>query len=425
MAGHDGKKQARSATAGRRLLVGMGAGAGVFLAAAAMATGSAVTAAPAHADFEELLDPIIQPILTSLTDSIGAFDPAAALDLTNWTDSLLSSLSSLDTALPAAAESAAASAASAEPAASSTTGTYDIPLAIAENTEPTVGATVDGASTTLLVDTGSSGLVIPLTDLDGGSTNLFTELETLSSLGTPTSSGVSGFGSVDYYYLTYNETVDYTTTTGTLETQNVPVEVEVFSLPTSLSTTQEIDELFSNTAFQDFDASNDTTGILGIGDNVGGGAGESPIEAAGFTGVTVDEPQHELIVENSNPGAAYATLNASGSTVSGLTEKVTDGSSVVGSGTVTDDIDSGGVYGEIPESIAPNGVPNGDTITVYDGSTPLYSYTVENAGGNQLPNEPPTVVSGSSIDSGYEAFENNPVYIDYSNDTLSYDGLLN
>ena len=78
MAGHDGKKQARSAKAGRRLLVGMGASAGVFLAAAAMATGSTVTAAPAKADFEDLLDPIIQPLLTSLTDSICAFDPAAA-----------------------------------------------------------------------------------------------------------------------------------------------------------------------------------------------------------------------------------------------------------------------------------------------------------------------------------------------------------
>ena len=68
MAGHDRKKQVSSANVGRRLLVGMGASAGVFLAAAAMATGAPVTAAPAKADFEELLDPIIQPLLTSLTD---------------------------------------------------------------------------------------------------------------------------------------------------------------------------------------------------------------------------------------------------------------------------------------------------------------------------------------------------------------------
>src|SRR3984885_16169147 len=110
MAGRDGKKQARSAKAGRRLLVGMGAGAGVLFAAAVMAPGSTVTAAPAKADFEELLDPIIQPILTSLTDSIGAFDPAAALDLTSWSDSFLASLNSIDLALPSGAEPAAAAA---------------------------------------------------------------------------------------------------------------------------------------------------------------------------------------------------------------------------------------------------------------------------------------------------------------------------
>ena len=116
MAGRDGKKQARSANVGRRLLVGMGASAGVFLAAAAMATGSTVTAAPAKADFDALIDPIIQPILTSLTDSIAAFDPAAALDLTSWTDSFLASLNSIDLALPSAAEPAAAVAAASDAA---------------------------------------------------------------------------------------------------------------------------------------------------------------------------------------------------------------------------------------------------------------------------------------------------------------------
>src|ERR1700722_3435020 len=183
MAGRDGKKQARSAKGGRRLLVGMGASAGVFFAAAAMATGSAATA---KADFEDLLDPIIQPILTSLTASIGPFDTAAAVD-------------------PAAAVAAAASPA-ADPAAVST---VSIPITIAEDTEPTVGATVGGASTTLLVDSGSSGLVVPLTDLDGGSTNFLTELDTLFSLGSPASFGEGGYsGGVDYIYLTYDN-VDF------------------------------------------------------------------------------------------------------------------------------------------------------------------------------------------------------------------------
>src|ERR1700735_3544088 len=108
MAGRDRKKQAGSAKAGRRLLVGMGGSAGVILRAGAMATGSA---APAKADFEDLLDPIIQPLLTSVTDSLARFDPAAAADLTSWTDSLLASLNSIDVAAPAASESAFAAAA--------------------------------------------------------------------------------------------------------------------------------------------------------------------------------------------------------------------------------------------------------------------------------------------------------------------------
>src|SRR5271156_7078393 len=111
MAGRDGirgNNQSRNAKVRRRRIVIVGGVAGAFLAAAAMATGSAVTAAPAKADFEDLLDPIIQPILTSLTDSLAGFDPTAAADLTSWTDSLLASLNSLDVAAPAAADPGAA-----------------------------------------------------------------------------------------------------------------------------------------------------------------------------------------------------------------------------------------------------------------------------------------------------------------------------
>ena len=93
----------------------MGAGAWCLLRRSSDGDRLDVTAAPAKADFEDLLDPIIQPILTSLTDSLAGFDPAAATDLTSWTDSLLASLNSIDLALPSAAEPAAAVAAAAEP----------------------------------------------------------------------------------------------------------------------------------------------------------------------------------------------------------------------------------------------------------------------------------------------------------------------
>lgn len=440
MAGRDGREQTRKAGAGRRVLVGVGAGAGVILAAAAMATGSAITAPPAHADFEALIDPIIQPILSSLTDSISAVDPAAATDLTSWTDSLLNSLNSFDLALPSTGSALAAASTAAEPAAStnaavsSTSGTYDIPITMEATTEPTVQATVDGSSTTDLVDTGSSGLVIPWEDLGSSS-----ELSDLVALGLPNGIGVDGYsGGVNFIYLTYdNATVNYGGGLGT----TAPIDVEIFSWPTTLSSSETLQqyftELFDNGALTSFLSGNHVNGILGIGDynagflGVGASAGptESPLQAAGFTGVTVDLPQNQLIVSDSNPGTPIDMLSGAPTPSTNLTETVTDGSTVIGSATVSDNIDSGGVYGTIPASLAPSGgVPNGDTISVYDGSTLLYSYTVANDGGFQLPNESPEVLPASdtssgvtSIDSGYEAFLRAPVFIDYANDTLSFD----
>jgi hypothetical protein len=407
MAGHDGKKHARSAKVGRRMLVGMGAGAGVFLAAAAMATGSAVTAAPAHADFEELLDPIIQPLLTSLTDSIGAFDPAAALDLTSWTDSFLASLNSIDLALPSADSAVSAAATGAEPASSA--GSATIPIVMQEVTEPTVQATVDGADTSLLVDTGSSGLVIPYTDLGS---NYLTQLEALYALGTPTGISESGYsGGVDYLYLTYNN-VDVSYGNGALDTTNTPVEVEVYSWDPS-----NFFSYFTNSAFQDFLHGNDVTGILGIGDNTAGPASESPLAAAGYNSVLLDIPHNQMVIGGDNPLTGGTSLDGAPNIVSSLTETVTNSANhVVGTGTVTNDLDSGGVYGTIPSSIAGSGSLAGDTISVYDGNTLLYSYQVGTDSLNQ--SEAPTAVTGTSIDSGIKPFMDHEVYINYANDTM-------
>ena len=391
---------------GRRLLVGVGASAGVFLAAAAMATGSAVTAAPAHADFEELLDPIIQPLLSSFTDAISAVDPAAALDITSWTDSLLSSLSNIDLALPSTDSALAAAASGAEPAAVATSAPYDLPITLMEGTEPTVQAAVDGGSSLpVLVDTGSSGLVVPLTDI-AGSTNLLSEWETLLTLGSPSSFGESGYsGGVDYIYLTYNDLpVSYADGL----TTNGPVEVEVYSWDPS-----NFGSLFTNDAFQNFLYDNDSQGgILGIGDNVNGGAGTSPFDSYGSA--LVDLKHDQLIIGGPNSYQSLDSVANNGSTLTGLTETVTTSTGgTVGSATgIADDLDTGGVQGTIPIS----GVTAGDTITVKDGSTVLYSYTVPSGGV-------PVSTSGTSIDSGYYALVDHPLYIDYANDTTYIDSL--
>jgi hypothetical protein len=410
MAGRNGKQKS---AAGFGLI---GAGASVFFAAAALTTSSA---APASADFEDLLDPIIQPLLTSITDSVATFDPAAALDLTSWSDSLLASLNSLDVAQPGVEP--AATAATTGAVDSPTTGEYTIPLGLQNGNELSAYASIDGDSpTNLLVDTNYSGLVVPFTNFDGNSYNFFTELEHIYDLGVPVGLGESSYGGVDYLYLTYDGvSVDYTAlTNGEVNDliTNTPVEMEVYSWdPSNLGT------LFSNDAFQNLLTGDQVSGIMGIGQGTSESAGVSPLAGAGFTGVTVDDTPFALggglIVDDNNPFTAIATLPSVGSTpTSELYETVSNilGQNPVGT-TVTDTIDSAGGYGTIPASLAGNVEP-GDLITVYtsQGGTELYQYLVGD-------NEVPATASGTAIDSGVVPFFTEPIYLNYANDSVTFD----
>lgn len=395
MAGRASVKYARNAKA-RRCGVVAGGAVSAFVAAAAMATGSA---APAKADFETLIDPIIQPLLTSLTDSLAGFDPAAATDITSWTDSLLSSLNSFDLALPSVAEPAASGLA---PVADVTSSTYDLPITMALGTEPTVQAAVGDSTTSvpLLVDTGSGGLVVPESDL--GASNLF---QLFLQDGLPSSFGSSGYGgAVDYFYLTYdNLPVSYAdglTTSG-------PVDVEVYSWDPS-----NLGSLFTNDAFQSFLTGNGVSGILGIGENTAGPT-TSPFES--FGNVTVDI---------SNPGAGTGDLIVGGNPVTGTTLSgapiSTEYISINGGALekVSNDVDSGGVTGTIPSSLIPSsdynsatGLVNpGTTISLYSdsaGKDLLYTYQVTAAND-------PLVVSGSTMDSGVEPFLLGPISMEYT-----------
>jgi hypothetical protein len=397
MAGRDGKKMVVKAKARLGLL---GAGAGVFFAAAAMATGSAVTAAPARADLDALIDPIIQPIVSSLTESIAAFDPAAALDFTSWTDSLLSSLNAIDLAFPSIAEPAAAAANSTVESAALTGGT--VPLSLLEGTEPAVNASIDGGgSVPLLVDTGSSGLVIPYTDLGD---NWFTQLEHLFLLGFPTTYGVSGYsGGVEYVYGVYNSVpVDYLNADGsTALTTNGPVDVELFSWSTNPS------DIFEN--FQSFLQGNDVDGILGVGLNT---AGPTTSPFIDYGGVTVDIPGHELIVGEPTD-AGTATL--SGAPITGEWISINNGPAEL----VANDLDSGGVTGTIPSSYLSTAEYNSTTDLVNPGTKIafysdqaethlLYSYVVT------AENDPIVVSPGTSLDSGVEPFLLGPISLSYS-----------
>jgi len=293
----------------------------------------------------------------------------------------------------------------AEPAASTTiSGTGDIPITMQEGTEPTVLVSVDGSTPeATLVDTGSSGLLVPINDLS---------LTQLFDLGFPTGiNSVSFSGGIDAFYLEYNDAmVGYGD--GALTTTNTPLDVEFFSFPTSFSAGSPLD-------FQQFltdDAS--PGGILGIGSSGETGPGIGPFEAAGVSGVTVDlNPAGGELVVGSNAGTPIEpALNGAAIPTSNLTETVTNSSgTVIGSGSVSDDVDSGGVYGTIPSTIASN-VAQGDTISVYDGNTLLYQYLVGTDSFGT--NEAPTVTTGTAgatnaIDSGVEPFLKEPIFISY------------
>ncbi|MGB9308775.1 MAG: PecA family PE domain-processing aspartic protease, partial [Mycobacterium sp.] len=164
----------------------------------------------------------------------------------------------------------------------------------------------------------------------------------------------------------------------------------------------------SQTAFNNYFAASGVVGVLGIGPNNLFPGTSSVIPALPGTlnnGVLIDE-SHGVLEFGPNP--LTTNVAVAGSPTANLQVKI--GSAPVQ--TVPVSIDSGGVYGTIPSSMLPTGqtsIPSGTLISVYtsDGQTLLYSYTT--GGANT-----PTVTSGGTMNTGFEPFLQNPVYISYS-----------
>jgi hypothetical protein len=251
-----------------------------------------------------------------------------------------------------------------------------IPLQMNAVTEPVVYISVNGGpSVPVLVDTGSTGLVID------------PQYVGQQNLGAATGSGTGGYsGGLNYNYNTYTTTVDFGNGIVT-----APTAVDVVSAE-------------SAQAFTDYIAPAGVVGVLGIGPNAGG-PGPSIVTAALpgqlHDGVLLDQSQGYLIF-GPNPlatraavfGAPYAQLAV-----------------MIGSGslqTVSTTIDSGGVYGTIPTSIV-SSVPIGTLISVYtsDGQTLLYSYTVDAT-------NTPSIGGSTAMNTGNVPFAQGPVYIGYS-----------
>mgnify|MGYP002628034057 FL=1 len=264
-----------------------------------------------------------------------------------------------------------------------------VPVQMRAVTEPVVIVSVNnGPGNPMLVDTGSSGLIITRASAPG-------------DLGEPVARGevtFSGDLTKSFRYTTYVTTVDF--------------GGGVVTAPTAVNIVDDADAA----AFEEFLRPAQVVGILGVGANTYGPGPDGytipttslPGELSngfllyqgallGLFGVMVFGP-NPLPTRVSVPGApdAYVTVS------------VNDGPKQ----TAYSIIDSGGVYGTLPAYLigGASSVPSNTKISVYtaDGQTLLYSYNTIGA------NSPTVVGDGALMNIGYIPFQQGPVYVNYA-----------
>ena len=293
-----------------------------------------------------------------------------------------------------------------------------------------------GRSVPVIVDTGSSGLVIPITDIG------------LQHLGMPTgfthvTYGEPGSGNfITDYCLKFNTTVNFG---NGIATTPINVDVPIFTersislslahpieipLPGGLSPIEitklpTFEWVFPDLPpFTHFGESG--TGILGIGPNALG-PNTSPVTAS-LPGqlnegvlINATSPTAGYLEFGPNPLTPIPNASVPGAPLTTVEVSVNGGALQP----VTTAIDSGGQYGAIPASIFGNDtvpitigpfsfgqtVPAGTTISVYtsNGATLLYSYTTTAPTGPLVTSTDPS--SFGAFNTGMMPFLQGPVYI--------------
>jgi hypothetical protein len=235
----------------------------------------------------------------------------------------------------------------------------------------------------------NGGPMVPV-EVDTGSTGLVIESQYAQNLGAAVGSGSAGYaGGLTYNYTTYQATVNFGN--------------NIVTAPTGI-------DVVSGSAAQSYFAGYGVVGVLGIGPN-NGYPGTSTVVTAlpGLlnNGVLINESQGVL---EFGPNPLPAGVSVTGAPITTVDVQINHGSLQ----NVPVMIDSGGLYGTIPSSVLGTGqvsgnVPSGTIISVYtsDGQTLLYSYTT--TGTNS-----PAITSGGRMETGYEPFAQQPVYIGYS-----------
>ncbi len=264
-----------------------------------------------------------------------------------------------------------------------------VPLTMYAGTEPVVYISVNGGQKVpVLVDTGSSGLVI-------GGNNVGS-----TGLGNSVGAGTGAYsGGLTYNFNEYNTTVDFGSGIVT-----APITVDVITDPTQQS------------AFDNFLSADGVVGVLGIGTNaVGPGPSLVTTALPGDlkNGIYIDERAGTLQF-GPNPLPARVTTSGSPNVIGSVT--------VNGTNTpINLLIDSGGVTGTLPSTIAGSGLSDGTAISVYDSSGNLL-YTYKTTSSNS-PVATTDAYNASLMNTGAQPFQTNSIYIGYdtANGTTVFD----
>jgi len=281
---------------------------------------------------------------------------------------------------------------------------FTVPMDVNLTTQPVINVSVGGgAQTSVLVDTGAAGLVVPIWNINP-----------FGITGLPTGFNMGQFGgALNYFYVELPTTVTFTGVDGDTLTADTTVDAVLFAFPADFN-------IFGKWSIEDYLAGS-STGILGIGPNALGPTPDHiptrdlPGELG--HGVLIDQPGGKLVFgDNLYEGGTVIQ----GAPWADLKVQLNDGPMT----TVRGVIDSGGVYGTMPSSAlggipptADGKLPDGTNIAVYakDGTTLLYEYKVDSS--LRVPTDDatrsPTVIGSGGMNTGNWLFAQQPVYINY------------
>lgn len=251
-------------------------------------------------------------------------------------------------------------------------------------TEPIVEISINGGPMVkVLVDTGSSGLVINSASVG-----------TAGSLGNAIGNGTSGYsGGLTYGFNVYNTTVDFGS-----------------GIVTGLTAVDVVTPA-TETAYEKYISADGVVGVLGIGANaVGPGPSlvTSALPGELKDGIFINEADGVLQF-GPNPRPVRASVSGSPNATGTVT--------VLGvSHPINLLIDSGGVYGTVPSTVwtavGETQVPGGWPIYVYNSDgTLLYSYTTTNTNAPKVTFD---AAEAQQMNTGYTPFATNPIYIAYT-----------